>query len=403
MKPRKVAVTGIGVLVRDAIGVEAFTGWIMSGGGSPREFSTFDATGFRARRAYAVDPAPVAVRLADTAGGLGLCCDDADIDCAGYGLLAALEAVAMATLDADDLADAGCALATTSGGMMDRFTEALENGDDAARLHANAKPASPATIIARRLGLGGPFANFSCACASSAAALSFAYSRISTGDTPVMLAGGCDRMRQADFAGFNALRAMDRESCKPFDVARRGMVIGDGAAFLVLEDEDHARARGARPLARLAGIGLSSDSHHITAPRPDGLVRAMNHAVARAGIDPGAIGYVNCHGTGTPANDVAEVEALISVFGAGGEGPVISSTKGATGHLLGSAGALEAVITVLALQQRLAPAMKSTATPEDIPFLMPSQTEPRPFPGDYAMSNSLGFGGLNASVVFAGP
>ena len=178
------------------------------------------------------------------------------------------------------------------------------------------------------------------------------------------------------------------------------MVIGDGAAMLVLEEEEHARARGAQALARMVNVALASDSHHITQPMPDGLTHAMQTVLAQSGVGPGAIGYVNCHGTGTPQNDATEVVALENIFGGLDAKPVISSTKGATGHLLGSAGAIEAVITILALMQQAVPAMASTTTPEDIPFPLPTPDGPRDFAARYAMSNSLGFGGLNGSVIF---
>ncbi|WP_149141611.1 beta-ketoacyl synthase N-terminal-like domain-containing protein [Gemmobacter caeruleus] len=394
-----VVITGIGVVVRDAMGLDAFADWLMPGGGLPDRPEHFDTSAFRAGNAYAVNPDRCATALARL--GLAGLLPESDRDCAAHGLLAAAEALAMAGLDDAALrAACGCVMATTSGGMMDRFADAICAGDDGADYRLTAPPGATAEVLARQFGLQGPFASFSSACASSPAAFSYALSRVRRGDTPLMLVGGSDRMRAADFAGFNALRAMDRDSCRPFDQTRRGMVIGDGAAMLVIEDEAHALARGARPLARLREVGLALDAHHITHPSPDGLARAMRQALHRAGLAPDQIAYVNCHGTGTPVNDKTEVEALAAVFADESARPLISSTKGATGHLLGSAGAIEAVITILALRLGCAPAMATTAAPEPTRFPMPGPDGPAPFAGTFAMSNSLGFGGINSSLIF---
>lgn len=395
---RAVLVTGIGVVVRDATGIADFTAWLMPGGTLPEAPRHFDTRPFRAGKAYAVPPARSAAALAR----LGLAAlSQSDLDCAGHGLIAAAEALMMAGLGQADLrADCGCVLATTSGGLMDRFDDLCATGQSGEAFRRTAPPAASAEVIARSFGLQGPFASFSSACASSTAALAYGLSRIRAGDAPLMLVGGSDRMRAADFAGFNALRAMDRDSCRPFDQNRRGMVIGDGAAMLVLEDAAHAQARGARPLARLHEAALALDAHHITHPSPEGLARAMRQALDRAGIAHSQIGYVNCHGTGTPVNDKTELEALAAVFADTRTRPLISSTKGATGHLLGSAGAIEAVIAVLALQARMAPAMATTTTPEPTGFPMPGPDAPAPFARPFAMSNSLGFGGINGSLIF---
>lgn len=169
--------------------------------------------------------------------------------------------------------------------------------------------------------------------------------------------------------------------------------------MMVLEDEEHALARGVKPLVRLISVALASDSHHITSPHPDGLTRAMQQALEHGGVTPDVIGYVNCHGTGTPLNDAAETQALTNVFEHVFPKPMISSTKGATGHLLGSAGSIEAVITVLSLLQQKVPTMASTDVPEDIPFSLPVQEGPHEISTEYAMNNSLGFGGLNGSLI----
>ncbi len=405
---RSVVVTGMGVVTRNVIGTRAFDQLLADGSPAPGRPSQFDSGRFRAKNAYATDPsaANTALREALLRKGkdLGLGnVTETDMNCAGYGLLAAIEAVEQAGLTPEMLKSAGCSIATTSGGMMDRYTDALDEGDHSAQFQELVTPGSAALVLRRIFGLHGPLSSFSCACASSLGAVSYAFMRVRNGDAPVMLVGGNDRIREADFAGFNALRAMDRDRCRPFDVDRRGMIIGDGGAILVIEDEEHARARGAVPLARMASVALSTDSHHITCPKPDGLSRAMEQALERAEMKPDVVGYVNCHGTGTQINDEAEAIALEAVFGGGATRPIVSSTKGTTGHLLGSAGAIEAIATVLALRAGEAPKMTSTINPEDIPFTLPVEGEDRTIRTNVAMSNSLGFGGLNGSLIFQLP
>ncbi len=399
---RDVLITGIGVVTRDAIGVGKFADWMANGGGLPSSPAIFDAEKFRSSLAYLTDPASVHAALAERMRAFGTDPEAAPpLNCATYGLLATLEALAGAGLVAGDLENAGLALATTSGSAMDQFAEAYSEGlapvDDVLQ---NLRPSSAAVAIARTAGLGGPFANFSCACASSAVAISYALSRVRSGDAPIMIAGGCDQVRRADFAGFNALRAMDREACRPFDMNRRGMMMGDGSAILILEDADHALARGAEPFARICGAGLTADAFHITAPDPSGISRAMRQAIADANVERDDVAYVNCHGTGTPANDSAELEAMSTIYGDSSIRPMISSTKGTTGHFLGTAAALEAVVSVLALQTRQVPPMASTISPVATQFPMPVHDAPTQFVGDVAMSNSLGFGGLNVSLIF---
>ncbi|NUB45444.1 beta-ketoacyl-[acyl-carrier-protein] synthase family protein [Fertoebacter nigrum] len=397
---RSVVVTGLGVVARDVIGTADFGRVLSRGGTAPEPPPQFDSERFRARLAHVADPLATRAALHNAdCGGLMAAVTEAEVACAGHGILAALQAIRQAGLDAATLHRAGCAVATTSGGMMDRYSDALDAGTSGSETHDLVVPCSAALVLQRVFGLTGPLCGFSCACVSSLAALSYALARVRNGDVPLMLVGGSDRMREADFAGFNALRAMDRDSCRPFDRTRKGMVIGDGAAMLVIEDEDHARARGATPLVRLAGMGLSTDSYHITSPNSRGLAMAMRQALAEAGRSPSDIGYVNCHGTGTPLNDIAEAEALASVFTGDAPRPIVGSTKGSTGHLLGSAGAIETVATILALQAGEAPLMATTTDPEDIGFALPLAGTDRRLATGLAMNNSLGFGGLNGSLI----
>ncbi len=400
---RSVVITGMGVVTRTAQTVAQFQNILFDGGPPPHPPQQFDAARFRAQNAHASDPETTRngrmQAIQEHSAFLAEPPTPADLDCAGHGIHATLQAVAQAQLSRHHLAQAGCALATTSGGLMDIHIDHMfdDTMSDAPATHL--APVSTADCLHRLFGMAGPLCSISSACVSSLGAISYAVSRIQRSDAPVMIVGGSDRMREADFAGFNALRAMDRDSCRPFDTTRKGMMIGDGAAILVLEDEAHALDRGAQPLARISGLGISTDAHHITTPHPQGVTRAMHQALAQAGRTPQEISYVNCHGTGTPLNDAAEAEALAAVFPSGEPRPVISSTKGTTGHLLGTAGALETIATVLALHAQTAPSMPTTQSPENIGFTMPVPGQNPRLSGGIGMKNSLGFGGLNASLI----
>ena len=394
MKEKTVAVTGMGTLTRDALGLQALWPLLLAGGSLPALPRHFESTGFRSQHAYTVDPQTLWQQTLNT------CWPGSEasywcLPCAGYGWLAAREALQQAGIEPGLRAQMGLCMATTSGGSMDRFAES-QKPEDA----QYAALSGAAGLLAQLLQLGGPTSVFSCACISSVAAFSHAFERIRQGDAPLMLVGGCDQVREADFAGFNALRAIAPDACRPFDSERKGMVMGDGAAMMVLEDLEHALARGARPLALFRSCGLAADGHHLTAPIPDGLVRAMRQALR--GVGDERPGYINCHGTGTPANDSNELQAMQQVFGYGPSQLAVSSTKSATGHLLGSAGALEAVLSVQILREQCVPPMATCRSPiAEMNFRMPDAAHPLPLSTGMVMSNSLGFGGLNGSLIFS--
>jgi 3-oxoacyl-[acyl-carrier-protein] synthase II len=223
---------------------------------------------------------------------------------------------------------------------------------------------------------------------------------IADGVVDVALAGGADALTRICYMGFSALKLLDPGPCRPFDRARRGMSIGEGAAFVVLEEERRARARGARVYAELAGAGMTTDAYHVTAPQPDGegMARAMRAALAQAGIAPAAVGYANAHGTATPQNDRIEARALRDVFGAGAL--LVSSTKSMIGHTMAAAGSLEAVATVLALAHDLVPPTANLEAPDpDVAFDCVAGVA-RDVRLDHAISNSFGFGGQNVTLLF---
>ena len=265
--------------------------------------------------------------------------------------------------------------------------------------------------VSIRHGFQGPLGAPVTACAASVQAIGDGLRLIRGGEADVAVCGGSEAcIDRVSLAGFAAARAMStgfndapREASRPFDARRDGFVMGEGAGVMVLEALDHALARGATPLATVAGYGTSADAYHVTASPPDGAgaQRAMRLALAMAGIEPAAVGYINAHATSTPVGDAAELAAIRAVFGVDG-GPAISSTKGATGHLLGATGGVEAIFTVLALRDGLLPPTLNLVEPDPgaagLDVIGP---EARRASITHAMSNGFGFGGVNASLVFA--
>jgi 3-oxoacyl-[acyl-carrier-protein] synthase II len=262
----------------------------------------------------------------------------------------------------------------------------------------------PGDEVARRLGLGGPVESFSAACASGGMALGAALDALRDGEVEVALAGGSDALCQLTYAGFNALRAVDPERCRPFRGERQGLNIGEGAGVVVMERRSHARLRGARELAVVLGAGATCDAHHMTAPHPrgEGASRAILRALEDAGVPAEAVDFVNAHGTGTPQNDVAEWAALERIFGARAASLPVTSTKGSVGHLLGSSGAIEAVATIACLL-----AGRVHPTPGEGPVDPALGVdlvlgEPRSVGASaVAVSTSFAFGGANAALVLA--
>jgi len=264
-----------------------------------------------------------------------------------------------------------------------------------------------AAFIAIQHGFTGPNFSVVTACAAGANAIGEAARLIRAGDADVVIAGGSEAsITPVGLAAFHRMGALSRRkddpahASRPFDADRDGFVMGEGAGFVVLESLERARARGARVRAMVAGYGRNTDAHHITAPSPggDGAVRCMQLALEDAGLPTSAIGHINAHGTSTPLNDASEAEAVLKVFG--GQAPPVTSVKGATGHLIGAAGAVEAIASVLAMEHAV---VFPTANHEHLdPALGPIDVvhgAVRPLAAAPALSNSFGFGGHNASLV----
>jgi nodulation protein E len=258
---------------------------------------------------------------------------------------------------------------------------------------------APAAQLSMLFGVRGLTYSISSACSSSAHALGEAMHMIRAGRCDVALAGGGEAaLTLGSWLGWAALRAMAPDTCRPFSIGRKGMVLGEGAAMLVLESESHARARGATIYAELAGMGTSSDAHHLTAPHPEGAAAAIRAAHAEAGLPLDAPALISSHGTGTVLNDKTESEAMRAVYGPAMEGKTVIATKSAHGHLIGGGGALEFMLGIMALWEGLAPPVLNWSGPDpecDVPLAL----EPTPIQVDALVSNSFAFGGLNAVLI----
>ncbi len=293
-------------------------------------------------------------------------------------------------------------IGTTSGGMTfgeSFFRSLLERRDRRSRAAwlANYSPQKPVLDALETAGFSIPSQIIANACASGTNAIGHAFSLVRSGKYKRVLCGGYDAISELVFVGFDSLQAATPEKCRPFDKDRTGLVLGEGAALLALEAFDDAVARGARILGKVTGYGISTDNYHLTQPHPSGIgpLLAMERALRSAGRSPSEVDYINAHGTATPFNDATEGLAIAGLFG---ETPV-SSTKSMMGHALGAAGAIEAVICVLALQYQFMPPNINFRTVDPQWNLNVVANEAREAKLQCVMSNSFGFGGTNATIV----
>lgn len=325
--------------------------------------------------------------------------------CDVIGLAAAGEALRVAGFAKGD-ARFGLALGAGAGGMFDaeRYHERFVNEGPGTRAPlrdlSSFLPDATGEWIARAFGLGGPRVTVATACSSSATAIGIGADWIRAGKADRVLCGGAEALSRVTWGGFNSLRAVDPGACRPFDRARAGISLGEGAGFIVLEREGLAKNP---PLAVFGGYGVTSDAFHMTNPHPEGSSAgaAIRAALADAGVDPAEVDYVNAHGTGTPANDSAESKAIRVALGADTRA-CVSSTKSQVGHTLGAAGGVEAAVTVLAIARAVAP---PNVTTRDLdPACLPIDVvlgQGRPLAIRHAVSNSFAFGGNNCSLVFS--
>ena len=403
---RRVVATGLGVVSPLGIGIDAFWDHLSRGVSGVRRITKFDAAGL---------PSQIAGEVAGFDAEMYL--PRRDIvrtdTFVHFALTAAQQALADAKL-APSTGDprTGVSIGTGMGGLPLLFTtyDGLLR-DQMRGVNPYSMPGflpnMAAGWVSMRAGARGPIACATTACAAGAQAIGDASRFIARDDADVMIAGGSDALISPFVvACFGALRALSTrndapaEASRPFDKERDGFVLGEGAGILVLEELEHARSRGCHIYAELAGYGTAADAHHATASSADGHARTMRLALADAGTAPDEIDYINAHGTSTPHNDVNETRAIKEVFGSHAYRLAVSSTKSMIGHLLGAAGAVEALVTVLALENGVLPPTINYRSPDpecDLDYV-PNQSRSR----DVAvgLSNSFGFGGVNASLVF---
>lgn len=297
-------------------------------------------------------------------------------------------------------------LGTTSGGMTlgeEYYRQAVESPEDdrgqSTRVSGYQAQRQALDLMAA-LGINGPLNLIANACASGANAVGHAFEMVRSRRANVALAGGYDGLSHLVFAGFDSLQALSTTTCRPFDASRDGLMLGEGAAVLVLENLASASKRGAPILGEVIGYGATTDTHHLTQPQPagDAALRSMTLACETAALNPADVDYINAHGTGTPLNDSAEAGAINRWAGSAVDAVKVSSTKGSIGHLLGAAGAVEVVVTLMALQGRWVP--PSPATRKIDPLCrFDYVTAPMDCDLEHALTNSFGFGGANATVA----
>ncbi len=382
---RRVVVTGMGAETALGRGVDALWEGALLGRSAIRPVTRFDTRRFHARQAALIDR-------------------DRGPDGEDLETLFACDAAIEALASCPDFGggNAGIAVGTTLAGNG-ALTNWLASRTGGAATLSRGDPGALSRELAERHGARGPVATVSVACASGAAAVGLAAEWIREGRATRVLAGGADAVSPFVFSGFDALRALSASVARPFDVARDGLTLGEGAGFLLLEEEGQARRRGAAILAWVAGYGSGSDAHHMTRPDPEGrgLARAVKTALFQAGRVPSDVDFVSAHGTGTTFNDAMEEAALAHVLGARARLVPVNGIKGAIGHTLGAAGALEAILSVLVLaHQRVPPtAGHATARPDSPLRIVSGAPLSAEKPIAIALSTSAAFGGTNAALI----
>ena len=398
--PPRVVITGAGIITALGLGRKPNAEGFRAGKTAFRPVSLFDVSRQRVKTAAEVDlPATLPpTRLSAR--------QIARLDRAGKMLLlAACEAWQQARWQSSD--NVPLVLGTTAGGMSlgeAYFRQAVQRPDRHRQqptrvFHYQAQV--QARMVLDALDFNGPITIISNACASGSNAIGHAWDMIRRGQAERVLTGGYDALSQMVFSGFDSLQALSPTVCRPFDAHRDGLAIGEGAAMLTLELLDHARSRGADILGEIIGYGTTIDRYHLTQPHPEGdaALAAMQLACESARLTAGDIDYVNAHGTGTPLNDGAEALAIRRWAGDRASTLPVSSTKASIGHLLGAAGAVEAVVCLMALREQWLPTQAAFETP-DPACNFPIVHKPRDARVNVALSNSFGFGGVNATLIF---
>lgn len=414
MELKRVVITGLGAVT--PLGNSAPETWqaLVSGKNGIVPITAFDASLFKTQFAGEVknfDPSAVIdrkeARKMDRYSQFSVCVADEALQDSGL------------DLDKEDRSRVGVIWGSGMGGLQSTESEIIDfaKGDGVPRFNPfmipKAIPSIAAGQISIRFGLGGPSFSVSTACSSSSHAVGSAFDQIRLGHADVLLTGGADAdVTVTGIGGFNSLHALSTRNdspataSRPFSKSRDGFVLGEGAACLIMEEYEHAKARGAKIYAEIIGVGMTSDAYHMTAPDPEGkgAERVMRLAIKDAGLQPDDIDYINTHGTSTPLGDVTEVKAIQRVFGEHVYEMNLDSTKSMTGHLIGATGALEALACIMALKDGIIPPTINH-DPEDVDEEIDYRIN---FTFDkaqkrdikYALSNTFGFGGHNACLVF---
>lgn len=397
---RRVAITGAGAISAAGSDMAALWAAARDGRSGVAPIALEHARGNRVRIGASVkdfDPAPIAdeaaIRMSDRY--------------ALFALHAAREAISQSGLDEPCLRSARTAVIMGTGiGGVGTLEQGFRDFNNEARLDTfaipKAMPSSAAAQLGIAFGITGPSFTVTSACASSSQAIGLALQLIRSNAVDRVITGGAEACLTAgSLRGWEQLRVLTADACRPFSVGRSGMVIGEGAGVCVLEAEDTMRARGGQPLAWLAGYGTTSDARDMLQPDVAGARDAMQAALADAGIAPDVIGYINAHGTGTVANDINEAAAMREAFGSGLDAIPVSSSKPIIGHTLGAAGALELLVTLAALRsQTIPPQINCKAQDPKCPLKLPLDGAME-HTFSAALSNSFAFGGVNACLVLS--
>jgi len=408
---RRVVVTGIGAITPIGKNIEQYWDGLKSGTSGSDWITRFDAEKFKTRFACEIknyDPVDYFDRK-----------ESRKLDVyAQYALIAVDEAIKDSGLDLEniDKDQAGVIWASGIGGIETFLNEitGFVKGDGVPRFSPFFIPKMISDIAAGHIsikyGFQGPNYGTVSACASSTHAIIDAFNLIKLGKAKIFIAGGSEAaINQAGIGGFNSMQAMStnndeyKSASRPMDLKRDGFVMGEGGGSLILEDFEHAKARGARIYGEICGTGMTADAYHITAPQPDGIgaYKVMKIALEESGLKKEDIDYINVHGTATPLGDISETKAIINLFGEHAYKMNISATKSMTGHLLGAAGAIEAIASILAIQHNIVPPTinQTTADPNIDQNLNLTVNNSQEREINTAFSNTFGFGGHNASII----
>lgn len=391
---RSAVVTGVGAVCGWGLGVEALWTALLRGDRAFRTIRRFDPRQHRTGRAAEVPEDP-----SGPPGERRLTLADR------FALAAAREALTRAGLPLRALgARAGVFFGSSTGGMWESecfYADRIEGRPSHLGDLVSQQYNGPGDAVARFFGVRGPVESVSSACTSGALAIGAALDALRAGEIDIALAGGSDSFCELTHAGFNSLRSIDPDVCRPFAENRAGLTLGEGSGVIVLETLAHAQGRGAHQLALLRGVGSTCDAHHMTAPEPSGrgASAAIHAALADAGLTPDQVDWINAHATATPLNDAAEWAAFAATFGARASHLPVICPKGSIGHLLGAAGGIEAVISVTCLERGLLPP-SADELPDPALAARVVRGSPIALPGPIGISTNLAFGGSNTALVF---